>query len=118
MNLGIKILTWLKGNLVGIDELGNKYYCDSKNFNLPNAKRWVIFKDEVEASNIPPHWHAWLHRMTDDPPINYVKRYSWQKDHQSNKTGTSNAYFPSSHPLSKSSKKFLPQSDYESWKPK
>ena len=30
MSLGTKIYTWFKGNLVGSDELGNKYYCSSK----------------------------------------------------------------------------------------
>ena len=117
MNLGIKILTWLKGNLVGIDDLGNKYYCDSKNFNLPNSKRWVIFKDEVEASNIPPHWHAWLHKTVEEPPLNYSHKYPWQKDHTSNLTGTSDAYYPESHPLSKSKDKKEIEADYEQWKP-
>ena len=28
MSLGTKIYTWFKGNLVGSDELGNKYYLD------------------------------------------------------------------------------------------
>ena len=32
MSLGTKIYTWFKGNLVGSDELGNKYYCSSKDF--------------------------------------------------------------------------------------
>ena len=89
----------------------------NKNIYSRDAKRWVIFKGEIEASRIPPHWHAWLHKMTDDPPINYKHTYNWQKKHQSNKTGTSEAYYPSSHPLSKSSKNYKPKPDYESWKP-
>ena len=32
MSLGTKIYTWFKGNLVGSDDLGNKYYCSSKDF--------------------------------------------------------------------------------------
>ena len=32
MSLGTKIYTWFYGNFVGTDELGNKYYCDSKDF--------------------------------------------------------------------------------------
>ena len=38
------------------------------------------------------------------------------KNHQPNMTGTSQAYFPSSHPLSKSYNKKL-KTDYEKWKP-
>ena len=68
-----------------------------KDFKDVNAKRWVMFKDEIEASNIPPHWHAWLHKSIKDPPVNYSHKYKWQKDHEPNKTGTSEAYFPSSH---------------------
>ena len=32
MSIGTKIYTWLKGNLVAEDEIGNKYYSDSKDF--------------------------------------------------------------------------------------
>ena len=101
MSLGTKIYTWLKGNLVGSDDLGNKYYSSSKDFKDLKAKRWVIFNGEIEASNIPPHWHAWLHKSIDNPPIDYSHKYKWQKNHKPNMTGTSAAYFPSSHPLSK-----------------
>ena len=38
MSLGTKIYTWFKGNLVGSDELGNKYYCNSKDFKNLKAK--------------------------------------------------------------------------------
>ena len=71
MSLGTKIYTWLKGNLVGKDELENKYYCNSKDFKDLKAKRWVIFSGEIEASNIPAHWHAWLHKTIDNPPTDY-----------------------------------------------
>ena len=69
MSLGTKIYTWFKGNLVGSDDLGNKYYCSSKDYKDFKAKRWVIFNGEIEASNIPPHWHAWLHTSIDNPPL-------------------------------------------------
>ena len=88
MSFGTKIYTWLKGNLVGEDNKGNQYFCNSKDFKDLKAKRWVMFKYEIEASNIPPHWHAWLHKSIKDPPINYSPKYKWQKDHEPNKTGT------------------------------
>jgi NADH:ubiquinone oxidoreductase subunit len=117
MNLGTSIYTWLYGNFVGADDEFNKYYCNSKNFNDLKAKRWVIFNGKIEASKIPSHWHAWLHRTIDIPPINYKHKYSWQKNHQENKTGTDEAYYPDSHPLSKNYNGEAIKSEYESWKP-
>tara|TARA_B100000029_G_C17584766_1_gene960793 strand:+ start:723 stop:1076 length:354 start_codon:yes stop_codon:yes gene_type:complete len=117
MTLGTKIYTWLYGNLVGNDDYGNKYYCNLKDFDNLNAKRWVIFENKIEASKIPPHWHAWLHKSIDIPPLNYQHKYDWQKNHKENMTGTKEAYFPPSHPLSKSYKSDQPKKDYESWSP-
>ena len=116
MSLGTYFFTILFGNLVGIDEFDYKYYCNSKNFQDLNSKRWVIFNGEIEASKIPPHWHAWLHKTIEVPPINYKHKYGWQKDHEPNMTGTSEAYYPSSHPLSKS-KDNSTNKEYDTWKP-
>ena len=38
MSLGTKIYTWLNGNLVGEDNKGNKYFCNSKDFKDIKAK--------------------------------------------------------------------------------
>ena len=84
MSFGTKLYTWLYGKLVGSDEIGNKYYVNSDNHEDLNAKRWVIFNGEIEASKIPPHWHAWLHKSIDKPPINYKHKYLWQKKGGSN----------------------------------
>ena len=78
MNLGTKIYTWLCGHYVGNDSKGNKYYSNSKNHDQRNTKRWVIYNGEVEATKVPPHWHAWLHKMINKPPINYKSKYKWQ----------------------------------------
>ena len=75
MSLGTTIYTWYCGNLVGEDEFGNKYYCNIKDFEETKAKRWVIFKGSIEATKVPPHWHAWLHKSVDNPPINYKHKY-------------------------------------------
>ena len=117
MNLGTYLYTWMYGTLVGIDNFGNKYYCNSVDFNNIKAKRWVVFNGEIEASKIPSHWHAWLHKTIDIPPKNYKHKYGWQKNHKTNNTGTSKAYFPDSHPLSNSNKINNGKKDYESWKP-
>ena len=116
MNLGTSIYTWLYGNFVGEDNFNNKYYCNSKDFKDFKSKRWVIFNGEIEASKIPPHWHAWLHKSIDAPPINYSHKYVWQRDREPNLTGTKDAYYPDSHPLSKSNDKTI-ESEYESWSP-
>ena len=117
MSFGTFLYTWLYGNFVGEDDQQSKYYCNSKNFDDLKAKRWVIFKGEIEATKIPPHWHAWLHKSIDKPPLNYIHQYSWQKKHEQNKTGTKDAYFPDSYPLSKSYNEDTIKSDYESWSP-
>ena len=117
MIFGTSIYTWLYGNFVGYDEFGNKYYCNSKNIKSESAKRWVMYKGEIEASKIPPHWHSWLHKTTDVPPIDYSHKYKWQKNHQPNLTGTSKAYLPNSHPLSESYENDKLKKDYEKWEP-
>ena len=117
MTIGTILYTWFYGNFVGKDNNNNKYYCNSKNFKDKNAKRWVIFHKEIEASNIPSHWHAWLHKSIDIPPLDYEHKYNWQKDHEPNMTGTENAYFPDSHPMSTSYDSDEIKNDYESWKP-
>ena len=117
MSFGTFIYTWLHGNIVGEDENNNKYYCNSKNFDTFDAKRWVIFDGEIESTKIPPHWHAWLHKTVEKPPLNYKHSYTWQKNHEQNMTGTENAYYPDSHPLSKSYNKKVSKNEYETWKP-
>ena len=117
MTLGTFFYTLFFGNFVGQDDSKNKYYCNSKNFLDLDSKRWVIFNGETEATKVPSHWHAWLHKTIDAPPLNYSHKYSWQKDHESNHTGTSKAYFPSTHPLSKQKNLDKIKNDYEKWKP-
>ena len=117
MSFGTTLYTWIYGNLVGSDDALNKYYCNSKNFNDLSAKRWVIFNGTIEASKVPSHWHAWLHKTIESPPLNYSHKYFWQKNHEQNMTGTDQAYFPNSHPLSNNYNNDEIKDDYESWKP-
>lgn len=117
MSFSTNIYTWIFGNLVGQDEYRNKYYCNSKDFKDMESKRWVIFDGDIEASKVPSHWHAWLHKTIDVPPLNYTHKYTWQIDHEQNMTGTDKAYYPSSHPLSKSYKADAIKKEYESWNP-
>jgi NADH:ubiquinone oxidoreductase subunit len=120
MSLGTTLYTWFYGKLVAEDSFKNKYYCNSENFSNLEAKRWVIFHKDIESTKVPPHWHAWLHKTIDVPPLNYSHKYKWQKDHEQNMTGTEKAYFPDTHPLSNSYKIQeikKNKSEYESWTP-
>ena len=58
-------------------------------------KRWIIYKGEIDASKISNEWFSWIHFTKNKMEINKnVKKYSWQKPHSSNKTGTSESYHP------------------------
>ena len=86
---GTRLKTIFFGKLVGNDDLGNKYY-ESK-----NGKRWVIYANTVDASKIPVEWYSWIHFMPNKVEKDHnLKKYDWQKPHQSNQTGTENAHHP------------------------
>ena len=95
------------GKLVGKDEFGNKYYSNSK------GKRWVIYKNEVESSKIPPEWHLWIHFLTKNKPSENINKFAWQKKYEENLTGTIKAYKPEGS-LRVDSKKNMKK--YETWK--
>ena len=86
---GTRVNTFIFGKLVGTDHLGNKYYTDR------NGRRWVIYKNEIEATTIPQEWYSWIHFTKNQiENINKLDKYHWQKEHQSNNTGTDRAYNP------------------------
>ena len=88
--IGTKLYTIFFGKLVGKDDFGNKYY-ENKN----KTKRWVIYKEEIDASKISADWYSWIHFIKNKIENNHeVKKYHWQKPHQSNQTGTNNSYHP------------------------
>ena len=86
---GTRLKTILFGKFVGSDSLGNKYYEDKK------GKRWVIYSDEIDATKIPVEWYSWMHFTPNKIENTHdLKKYEWQKSHQSNLTGTESAYYP------------------------
>ena len=117
MHIGTIIYTWLRGVNVGADEFGNRYY-RAKNATLHGRqKRWVLFKGEVEASQVPPEWHAWLHHLTDEPlSEKAADAKSWQKAHIANPTGTTDAYRPQGHDY-KGGRRAAATGDYQPWTP-
>ena len=87
--LGTKLKTIFFGKLVGTDSTGNKYY-ESK-----DGKRWVIYSDEIDASKIPNEWYSWIHFTKNKiEKVQDQKKFSWQKSHKPNLTGTDKAYHP------------------------
>jgi len=117
MSIGTKILTWLRGKYVGSDSFGNKYYRSKRDALWGRERRWVVFKGKVEASKVPPEWHAWLHHTTLDPLTEEAKRARpWQKPHLPNVSGTPYAYFPKGHQL-RGGKRAPATGDYEPWTP-
>lgn len=99
------------GDLVGVDEHGNKYY-QNKMYILGRS-RWVYYSDEkfgwnYDGSQIAPDWHRWLHYMTDDPPsMKPLLRRKWMMPHTENMSGTDERYVPYSTTRPK----------IEAWKP-
>ena len=98
---GTFLKTLFFGKFVGKDSYGNRYYKSKKD------ERWIVYKDNIEASRITSEWFLWMHHTINDPPKNENKRYLWQKTHKENQTGTVNSYKPNFiSKLNKSKKKY------------
>ena len=102
---GTFLKTLFYGTFVGKDDFGNKYYKSKKN------ERWVIYSENIEATKITSDWYLWIHHTIDKIPEEKDKsKYSWQKSHLENQTGTKNRHKPIKI------KKNDIQKKYESWK--
>ena len=104
LTFGTFLKTIFFGKYVGKDEFGNKYYTSKKN------ERWVIYSDNIEATRITSDWYLWIHHTIDKIPDNKDNRYSWQKKHSENQTGTKNRFKPVKISKNNIKKK------YETWK--
>ncbi len=90
---------------IGNDEFGNAYYENSE------KRRFIVYKGCPEPSKIPAQWHGWIHYNTDVAPVNIkTNKFSWQKIHLPNLTGTKHAYKPKDT-IGKAKR-------YQSWQPK
>ncbi len=121
-SLGTRLYTWLKGQEVGRDAFGNRYFREKGGGrvhpdSIRKERRWVLYEGEPEASRVPPEWHAWLHHTTNEvPPEGGPPKRPWQKDHKPNLTGTAEAYRPPGHVL-KGGRRAPATGDYEPWRP-
>ncbi|PIA16330.1 NDUFA12-domain-containing protein [Coemansia reversa NRRL 1564] len=88
------------GRLVGVDELGNRYYENPE--ERYGRERWCLpaaRPSKMDASQIPPRWHSWLHKTTDEVPkptpaedAAALHRPKWMAfPHYENFTGTKKA---------------------------
>lgn len=115
--IGTRIFTWLKGEPVGTDAFGNRYYVEKGVAEGRWRRRWVLYKGRPEASKVPPDWHGWLHRTVDVPPSQSpLPAKPWEKEHLPNLTGTRAAYLPPGHVL-RGGERAPATGDYEAWRP-
>jgi NADH:ubiquinone oxidoreductase subunit len=116
--IGTKIFTWLRGNCVGSDANGNRYFEEKTSAADSRKKRWVMYQGEVEASKIPAEWHGWMHYTTDVlPSASPAPRYPWQKPHQPNPTGTEKRHLPAGHLARGGLRDASASGDYIPWNP-
>ncbi len=109
--VGTALYTMRFGKEVGKDDQGSTYY-ESK-----EGRRWVIYSGKIEASRIPPEWHAWIHKTVKLPPNQQAPVVQpWEKDHVENPTGGEGAYFPDGSPHAKGARAKA-TGDYEAWQP-
>jgi NADH:ubiquinone oxidoreductase subunit len=124
MTIGTRIFTWLRGELVGSDPEGNRYYRDKTHRVLVRGggrpsreRRWVIYNGVAEASRVPAEWHGWLHHTVDEaPPAGIAAAHSWQREHQPNLSGTPLAYHPPGSVLLGGAREHA-AGEYEPWRP-
>ncbi len=117
MTIGTRLYTWLKGERVGEDGFGNRYYQERGAPARARRRRWVMYKGTPEASKVPPEWHAWLHRIVDSPPTEAAAApRSWQKPHLPNLTGTAYAYRPPGDMAGGDRPEGMP-APYQPWRP-
>ena|SRR6266850_2637294 len=115
MSLGTRLYTLLWGVPVGTDRYGNRYF-RGKRLLHNRERRWVIYNGEPEASKVPAEWHGWLHGSPVPPPTGNEPHRPWQKEHEPNLTGTTQAYRPPGHVL-EGGHRAKASGDYEPWVP-
>jgi len=113
----IRLVTALRGSAIGQDEFGNRYFRSAPRRGEKQERRWVLYAHRVDASEVPPEWHAWLHHQSDDVPgAHSAFRRRWQKPYVPNMTGTAGAYLPPGHQLA-AAHRAKATGDYQAWRP-
>jgi NADH:ubiquinone oxidoreductase 17.2 kD subunit len=107
-----------RGQYIGTDEFGNRYYQSRDNVSYDGRKRrWVVYDGYADASKVPPDWHGWLHYTYDEPPsLEPLRRQKWEAPYVPNLTGTPMAWAPPGS-LAAGGQRPPATGDYEAWKP-
>jgi NADH:ubiquinone oxidoreductase subunit len=109
--------TWLKGELVGVDEYGNRYYRERRSQGWRNERRWVVFSRAADPTLVPTGWVGWLHKRIEKPPSEQpLPAPRWEKERLPNLTGTPGAYLPPGA-IERGGQRAPATGDYEAWRP-
>lgn len=115
--IGTHLWSWRKGEQVGTDAQGNRYYRSRKRGEGMPERRWVIYNGANDASRVPAEWHGWLHGSFGDVPESHLPPARiWEADYTPNATGTAQAYRPMGA-LERGGKRARADGDYEAWSP-
>jgi NADH:ubiquinone oxidoreductase subunit len=114
--------TWLHGELVGVDDHGNRYYRergyrDRRAPGWRTERRWVVFSRAADPTLVPTGWVGWLHGRLDQPPSERpLPAPAWAKERLPNLTGTPAAYLPPGA-IERGGQRAPATGDYEAWRP-
>jgi len=115
--IGTQIWTMRKGEQVGTDAQGNRYYRSKRKRDGERERRWVIYAGANDASRVPAEWHGWLHGAGDDVPESFLPAPKiWETDFTPNATGTAAAYRPQGA-LERGGRRAGATGDYQAWSP-
>ena len=115
--IGTSLFTSRKGEHVGTDAAGNRYYRSKHVKDGERERRWVIYDGANDASRVPAEWHGWLHGSGDDVPESFLPAARiWEADYTPNATGSADAYLPSGA-LQRGGRRARASGDYEAWSP-
>ena len=121
--IGTLLYSSRRGELVGTDAQGNRYYRERKPSGNDafggRERRWVIYAGNNDASRVPAEWHGWLHGSFangDVPESNLPPPRIWEVDYTPNATGTAHAYRPQGA-LERGGRRARATGDYEAWTP-
>lgn len=84
------------------DQFGNRYFENPA--ETYGRHRWIEYAESrnPDSAKIPPEWHAWLHHNIDVVPSRRpLPKPEYQAEITGNRTGTSEAYVPPHHKLSR-----------------
>ena len=116
--LGTLFTIGRRGEHIGTDENGNRYYQSRDNISYDGRKlRWVTYDGYAEASKVSPDWHGWLHYTFDEPPTtDPLPRRAFETPYIPNLTGTPMAWRPPGS-LANEGRRPAATGDYQPWTP-